>query len=361
MRKSLAVLGMLAVVACAEGSPTTAPSSAPPPSSPITSAAPVTTPPAEEPSPTRGPLGSGKTVTIAFGGDVHFEGASRSALTGGLAAITPLLSAADVTMVNLETAITERGERAPKAYNFRAPASAFGALRRAGVDVVSMANNHGLDFGVTGLRDSLAAAKAAKFPVVGIGLDADRAFAPWRTTVKGQRLAFIGASHVLDSNLASAWTAGPDKPGMASAYQEAELLNAVRQARETSDTVVVYLHWGRERSSCPIDRQYDIAAKLAKAGADVVVGTHAHVLLGAGRLGTTFVSYGLGNFVFYARPGLGAQTGVLTLRVTGRRIDKYDWAPAEIRGGVPHPLHGSSALAARQRWESLRGCTNLKP
>jgi poly-gamma-glutamate synthesis protein (capsule biosynthesis protein) len=264
-------------------------------------------------------------------------------------------------MVNLETAITERGDRAPKEYNFRAPASAFGALRAAGVDVVTMANNHGEDYGVVGVRDSLAAAKAAKFPVVGIGLDAKQAFAPWRKTVKGQRLAFIGATHVLDSNLMSAWTAGPGKPGLASAYQEAELLASVRRARATSDTVVVFLHWGRERAQCPIDRQYDIARKLSAAGADVVVGSHAHVLLGGGMLGKTFVSYGLGNFVFYARPGLGAQTGVMTVNVTGRRVNGYQWKPAVIQGGVPVPLSGAAAAAAQQRWASLRSCTNLKP
>ena len=355
-RTRLAALGMLAVLACSTEPP-------PPPS-----AAPSTTPPTTRsasptpsPTPTVNPLGSGNAVTIAFGGDVHFEGASRSALSGGLRPITPLLSDADVTMVNLETAITDRGDPAPKAYTFRAPATAFSALRRAGVDVVSMANNHGQDFGVTGLRDSLLAAARARFPVVGIGLDADQAFAPWRTTVKGQRLAFIGATHVLDSNLASAWTAGEDKPGLASAYEEGRLLAAVRQARATSDTVVVYLHWGRERSACPIDRQRDIAKKLAAAGADIVVGTHAHVLLGTGMLGRTLISYGLGNFVFYARGGVGAQTGVLKVTVTGRRVDDYRWAPAVISGGVPHPLSGSAATAARQRWAALRGCTDLRP
>lgn len=358
MRRSLAVLGLLALVACGQGDRVAQPSPSGPSATPTATA---TRRPSPTPVATRGPLGSGKSVTIAFGGDVHFEGASRSALSGGLRAITPLLSRADVTMVNLETAITDRGDPAPKAYTFRAPATAFTALRQAGVDVVSMANNHGQDFGVTGLRDSLAAAKSANFPVVGIGLDSTQAFAPWLKTVNGQRLAFIGATHVLDSNLATAWTAGPDKPGLASAYQETEFLAAVRKARATADTVVVYLHWGRERSACPIDRQYDIAEKLRKAGADIVVGTHAHVLLGAGMLGDTFVSYGLGNFVFYARPGLGAQTGVLTVTVTGRRVDDYTWAPAVISNGVPVPLSGSAAEAARKRWVSLRGCTNLKP
>jgi poly-gamma-glutamate synthesis protein (capsule biosynthesis protein) len=359
MRKpGLAVIGVLALVACS-GDPV--PVSQPSPNSTAAAAPASQVPSPKATTPAPDPLGSGNAVTIAFGGDVHFEGASRSALSGGLRPITPLLSKADVAMVNLETAITETGERAPKQYTFKAPASAFGALRSAGVDVVSMANNHGLDFGPTGLRNSLAAAKAAKFPVVGLGMSSAEAFKPWRTEVKGQRLAFIGASHVLDSNLMSAWTAGPGKPGMASAYQEAELLAAVRNARATSDTVVVYLHWGQERNACPIPRQTDIAAKLSKAGADIVVGSHAHVLLGAGMLGRTFVAYGLGNFVFYARPGVGAQTGVLTVNVTGQRVNGYTWAPAVIQGGVPVPLSGSAAAAAQQRWTQLRGCTNLKP
>lgn len=358
-RTAWGLVGMLALAACSSGDPVPVSQGSPSASAPAAvPASPVSlspTPPAAD------PLGSGNAVTIAFGGDVHFEGASASALNGGLRAITPALSKADVTMVNLETAITERGDAAPKQYTFRAPTTAFGALRAAGVDVVSMANNHGQDYGVVGVRDSLAAARAAKFPVVGIGLDAKQAFAPWRVTVKEQRIAFLGATHVLDSNLMSAWTAGVNKPGLASAYQESELLAAVRRARATSDTVVVYLHWGRERSTCPIDRQYDIARKLSRAGADVVVGSHAHVLLGAGMLGRTFVSYGLGNFVFYARPGLGAQTGVLTVNVTGRRVNGYTWAPAVIQGGVPVPLSGAAAAAAQERWASLRTCTNLKP
>jgi len=225
---------------------------------------------------------------------------------------------------------------------------------------VTEANNHGEDYGEVGLRDSIAAARAARFPVVGVGLDADAAYAPWRVTVKGQRLAFFGATHVLDDSLRAAWTAGEHKPGLASAYEEARLLVAVRKARRTSDTVVVYLHWGAERHGCPIPRQYDIARKLSRAGADIVVGSHAHVLLGAGRLGRTFVSYGLGNFVFYARGGLGAQTGVLTVTVTGRHVGTYRWAPAVISGGLPRPLSGSAAEAARAEWAALRRCTDLK-
>jgi poly-gamma-glutamate synthesis protein (capsule biosynthesis protein) len=344
-RAAAAAVAVLALVACTERTHPLPVATTPPPSVTV--------------SPTPSATRAARPVTIAFGGDVHFEGASRAALTGGLKAITPLLSAADVAMVNLETAVTDRGTKQPKDFNFRAPATAFAALRAAGVDVVTEANNHGEDYGEVGLRDSIAAARAARFPVVGVGLDADRAYAPWRVTVRGMRLAFFGATHVLDDSLRAAWTAGEDKPGLASAYEEARLLGAVRAARRTADTVVVYLHWGAERHGCPIPRQYDIARKLVAAGADVVVGSHAHVLLGAGMLGRALVSYGLGNFVFYARGGLGAQTGVLTLTVTGRHVDRYVWAPAVIVRGLPVPLSGTAAADARRRWIALRGCTNL--
>ncbi|HEY6706626.1 MAG TPA: CapA family protein [Actinomycetota bacterium] len=306
---------------------------------------------------------TGEPVTLAFGGDVHFEGAIGSRLAANpataLGPIAGVLRRADLAVVNLETAITERGTPAPKDFTFRAPPSALTALKEAGVDVATMANNHGLDFGQVGLRDSLAAARAAKFPVVGVGGDADEAYRAWRTTVKGQRIAVIGATQVLDSNLAAAWTAGDDKPGMASAYQEAQLLAAVKAARASADTVVVDLHWGRELVNCPIDRQRSLAPKLVAAGADVVVGSHAHILLGGGYLRGAFVHYGLGNFVFYSRGGVTAQSGVLLLTTPGRAITASRWVPATISGGIPIPLTGAAAANAASSWQSLRRCTGL--
>ncbi len=108
---------------------------------------------------TRSPkLGSGKPVTLAFAGDVHFESPIRQELDADpsqvLRSIRPVLGDADLTVVNLETAVTNRGSAQSKAYTFRAPATAFAALEAGGVDAASMANNHGMDFGLTGLRDS---------------------------------------------------------------------------------------------------------------------------------------------------------------------------------------------------------------
>ena len=306
---------------------------------------------------------TGAAVTISFGGDVHFEGMIRPRLTSdpatAMGPVASVLRGSDLAMVNLETAITTRGTAQSKAFTFRAPATAFQALKGAGVDVVTMANNHGMDYGQIGLADSINAAKAAHFPVVGIGRDATEAFRPYIVTVKGQRIAIIGATQVLDDNLAAAWTAGDDKPGLASAYQTDRLLSAVRSARRSADTVIVNLHWGRELSQCPIERQRELAPKLVKAGADVVVGSHAHVLLGGGYLGPAYVDYGLGNFVFYARGGAAAQSGVLTLTVRGRAVTKARWTPAVISGGVPIPTTGTAADRAVASWNGLRGCTRL--
>lgn len=264
-------------------------------------------------------------------------------------------------MVNLETAVTDRGEPAPKAFTFRAPASAFTALEAGGVDVATVANNHGMDFGRTGLQDTLAAARAAGFPVVGAGRNGRQAYAPHRMTVNGQRIAILGATQVLDDHLVDEWTAGPRKPGLASAKNEQRLARAVRDARLTSDTVVVYLHWGLELSSCPTGSQKSLARRLVAAGADVVVGSHAHVLLGAGRMQQALVAYGLGNFVFYAFREVTSQTGVLEVTVTGRRIDGYRWVPARIAGGIPHPLVGATRARASSGWRALRSCTGLRP
>jgi poly-gamma-glutamate synthesis protein (capsule biosynthesis protein) len=273
-----------------------------------------------------------------------------------------VLEGADLAMVNLETAVTTRGTAAVKDYAFRAAPTAFTALKAAGIDVVTMANNHGEDYGPLGLADTLAAAKAARFPVVGIGADEDAAFAPYDVTVKGQRVAVIGATQVLDNDLAAAWTAGPDKPGLASTYDLPRLLQAVRAGRMNADTVVVYLHWGKELTACPTSRQRTIAQQLVDAGADIVVGSHAHVQLGAGRLGNAFVDYGLGNFVFYASGATATtRSGVLVLTVAGHAVTGAQWVPARIQGGVPVRLTGEAATTGLDQWNSLRTCTGLGP
>ncbi len=306
----------------------------------------------------------GEPITIAFAGDSYFEGALRSRLDGAPdTAVGPFadqLRAADLTVINLETAIAVGGTRADKQFAFRAPPSALRALRAAGVDVASMANNHGLDYGPDGLQESLAAKAAqADGMVIGIGADEDDAYEPYRATVKGQRVAVIGATQVLDDSLITAWTATATKAGMASAKRVDRLVAEVKEARADSDTVVVFLHWGVEKETCPTASQEELARTLVDAGADVVVGSHAHRLQGGGRLGDAVVHYGLGNFLFKENSAEGARTGVFEVTVDGREVQDYRWTPGRISGSVPRPLTGADAAAELRYWEGLRSCTNL--
>jgi hypothetical protein len=330
-----------------------------------TSTLPAPTTTLAPPPTTRGPLGSGAAVTFAFGGDVHFEGGLRSRLLANpdtvLAPIAPVLSAADVAVVNLETAITERGSPQSKQYVFRAPAVALQALAAAGVDTASVANNHGMDYGSEGLQDTLAAEQSSGFDLIGVGQNAGEAFAPHRMDVKGQRIAIIGATQVMDGQFIGSWTATDVQAGLASAKTVEPLLGAVAAARADSDTLVVFLHWGIEGQGCPSPDQQTLAQQLVDAGADIVVGSHAHRLQGAGRLGNAVVGYGLGNFVFYNEGGAAGVSGVLQVTATGRQIDAYNWVPAQIGGGVARPLDGTAAESATVAWNELRGCTGLAP
>ena len=315
--------------------------------------------------PTTSPRGH-TPFTIAFGGDVHFEGVIRPQLDANpdqaLAPIAAMLQSADIAMVNLETAITTRGTKAPKEFNFRAPPTAFRALRGAGIDVVTMANNHGVDYGSVGLEDSIAAAASTSFPAVGIGHNEAEAYAPWRTVIRGERVSIIGATDVLDANLELSWTASATRGGLASAKRRDRLVAVIRAERIHADTLIVYLHWGAEMRSCPTNAQTNLARALVDAGADVIVGSHAHVLLGGGHLDNAYVDYGLGNFVFYTHGGITARSGVLTLTIMGRTTTASTWQPATIQRGIARPTPPGAATArALDAWTAARGCTGLAP
>ncbi|MCD0450586.1 CapA family protein [Actinocorallia sp. API 0066] len=304
-------------------------------------------------------------ITLAFGGDVHFEDYLRARLNQPKTAFGPIartLRKADFAMINLETAITEGGTPAPgKQFTFRVAPTVFRALRAAGVDAVSMANNHGMDYMETGLADSLKAIKKSKFPTLGIGKDADEAYAPHRVEIKGNKLAVLGATQVLDDHLIPAWTATDTQGGLASAKEVARMVQAVKAARKGSDLVVVYLHWGQELATCPLPRQEELANQLIKAGADVIVGGHAHVPQAGGYLKGRYVHYGLGNFIFSSANGQTANSGVLVLKTKGRKILKSTWKPARISSGLPTLLQGPAAKTELTRWQSLRSCTTLTP
>jgi hypothetical protein len=304
-----------------------------------------------------GPRG---VVTLGFAGDVHFEYHLRGYLDQPRAtfgSFRPLLRKPDLMMVNLETAITERGTPEPKLFQFRVAPEALDLLDGAGIDVATLANNHAADFGEVGLRDTLAAVRRSPLPVLGVGRDADQAFRPFRTTIRGTDIAVHVASTKRDRT-ANHWSAGDSVPGVAVAlHPRGRLLREVARSAELADVVVVYLHWGFEGDSCPTASQVEFAEALSAAGADVIVGSHAHVLLGSGWLGESYVNYGLGNFLWYNQ---GApDTGLLEVRIRNGEVVGDRWVPGQMTADGPELLPRGERPAAVAQWRALRGCTGL--
>ena len=317
----------------------------------------------EEPQPTR-------VVTLAFAGDVHFQLHLAGLLDhprGALGPIARTLREADLTMVNLESALTDGGSPDPKEleapadrYWFQAPPAALDVLAASGVDVVTMANNHGADYGPEGLADTLRAVRRGPVPVVGVGPDSGTAFTPYRTTIDDTPIAVLAADASPPESRSPVWEAGAHHPGLAAARggRTGALLRAVRHAAARDELVVVYLHWGVEDQACPSSAQRRLARDVADAGADVIVGSHAHLQQGAGWLGQTYVDYGLGNFLWYHNHQ--PDTGVLRLRVEDGHVVSDAWEPAEIElFGRPRPLRGDARTDAIAQWRKLRACTGL--
>jgi poly-gamma-glutamate synthesis protein (capsule biosynthesis protein) len=310
-----------------------------------------TNPPASESSP---------DITLAFAGDVHFTGRTLKLLADPATAFGPIsavLESPDFTAVNLETAVTSEGTPQPKTYHFRAPAAAFTALRDAGIDLVTMANNHVLDYGQAGLADTLAAAKAARFPYVGIGTNAAAAWAPYIVTIKGVKIAIIGVSQVAE--LAPSWVATDARPGEANSIDLSRTLAAVRSARRQASVVIVFMHWGTEGESCPDPNQLTLARQLSAAGASIIVGAHAHMLQGSGWLGHTFVAYGMGNFLWWEN-SYSTATGVLELTLHPHAPLTARFIPAVVSStGQPIPDTGAAARQAAAHYASLATCAQL--
>jgi poly-gamma-glutamate synthesis protein (capsule biosynthesis protein) len=326
--------------------------SGPPPAEWHDPAAPPSPPPS--PSPPR-------EITLAFAGDVHFTGRTRSLLDEPRAAVgpfAPVLREADFAMLNLESAVTDRGTPEPKTYHFRAPATAYEALAAAGIDVISLANNHTLDYGQVGLADTLDSAEAAGMPYVGAGRDAEHANSPHLATVAGVRLAVLAFSQVHE--LAESWVATASRPGVAMAHDRDRAAAAVAGAAGEADLVIVYLHWGQEGNPCPTEEMREFAGAVVEAGADIVVGTHAHVLLAGGWRDDTYIHWGLGNFVWYG-DSHSTDTGVLLLTVRGDRVTDAEFRPGVVSSsGQPVPVDGDARDRLEDRLADAADCAGLE-
>ncbi|MEF3302748.1 CapA family protein [Paenibacillus sp. GYB003] len=239
-------------------------------------------------------------VRLTFVGDVIFADNVATALKANgydypYRQVRSYLENADLTVANLETPITERGTKQIKEYAYRSSPLALPAFKEAGFDLVNLANNHILDYGTTGLLDTFDQLDKAGIRWFGAGRNAAEAFKPVIVEKKGIKIAFLGLSKVVPTQ---EWKAGKDRPGVADTYALKAPLEAIRNAKEQADLVVVVAHWGLEQHDQPEKYQRDYAREYIDAGADLIVGGHPHVLQGFESYNGKWIAYSLGNFIF---------------------------------------------------------------
>ncbi|SET90157.1 CapA family protein [Lacrimispora sphenoides] len=206
------------------------------------------------------------------------------------------ISNTDIFMANQEFPFSDRGSAAPdKQFTFRLPPSKVSLMNEIGVDIVTLANNHSLDYGTDALVDTCTALDGAGIKYVGAGPDMNRAKQLEKIEVNGKAIGFLGASRVYPD---PDWVANSKKPGMVSGYDPTILLEEIKKAKEICDYLVVYVHWGVERDEKPQEYQRALGKQIIDAGADLVMGSHPHVLQGIEYYNGKPICYSLGNFIF---------------------------------------------------------------
>lgn len=240
---------------------------------------------------------------LLFAGDVYLSdhvlnaydkaGGIHGVLDNGIRAE---IEAADIFMVNMEFPFTERGTKAEdKQYTFRLPHDRLHIMNEMGIDIVTMANNHILDFGPEGITDSIAALNEAGIKYVGVGENLEEAKKLEIIEIGGRKIGFLGTSRVY---MAADWAAGTNHPGVFSTYDPTLPIEEIKKADELVDYLVVYVHWGVERETIPKDYQRTMGKLYIDAGADAVIGSHPHVLQPLEYYDGKPIMYSLGNFVF---------------------------------------------------------------
>lgn len=249
-----------------------------------------------------------QSATVVFAGDLvpHAEvidAVNEHGATTLLAPIAPVLRAADLAIVNLETPVAASRPPSREQMRFNVHPSFLDALTDAGVDAVSSANNHVFDQGVGGVDETVRALRDRRVRPIGAALAGEDPLAPAEFPLAGSTLCVLAATRLLnfdmtvpDADHARVALARPEVPA-----EEDALLRAVRSAHERCGAVLVSLHAGSEYEDRVEPRERAFFRRVAEAGADVVIGHHPHVPLraewidAAGRRVPVF--YSLGNLV----------------------------------------------------------------
>lgn len=307
-------------------------------------------------------------VTLAIGGDAMMDRrvGERMAATGDFAEpfrqIAPVLERADISMVNLESTLADLGPPTQGIESFVADPRTRRGLRLAGVDVVSLANNHSGDYGPVSLLRTRDLLRQAGFATFGAGANLRQADRPAVATVRGVSVAFVGFNAIGETPPAGRGTPGasslamPPRTGPLDAARLGDLLEQVAALSARVDVVVVVPHWGTQYTARPEPVQSRVGRALLRAGADIVVGGHPHWVQAIERLGNRLVVHSLGNLVFDMTFSVPTQQGVVAeIVVWDDRVVGVDFVPYVISPTwAPTPVspRGQGAPILQQMWRA---------
>lgn len=267
--------------------------------------------------------------------------------------VRQVLYQGDLNIGNMECPIATGGEEfVGKKFRFRAEPEVAAAVRQAGFNVVTLANNHIMDFGAGALRETIANLDATGMLHVGAGENLGQARRAVVVEVKGKRVAFLGYSLTQPIEFFATDTT----PGTAPAYEPIVLAD-VAAIRPLADYVVVSIHWGTEALSETQPHLRVLGKKIIEAGADIILGHHPHVLRGIERHKGGIIFYSLGNFVFASKSTIADVSAIvrITLHPDGRK--EAEVLPVDVFnprvGFTPQMLKGEAAQAVVQRLNTL--------
>ena len=242
------------------------------------------------------------STTIVAVGDIMLGGTAAEVLIKEgynypFKRVSPLLSNADIVIGNLEgplTPICNDSMELDKEYVFRSPAEKVApALKDAGFNLLSLANNHILDYGVQGMNDTINALSEHSINHVGAGNNSALARTGNLINTPNGKFGFLSYSLTFPESF---W-ATDNSPGTAFGHEK-QITNDIKRLKKQADGVIVSFHWGREKTTELRPYQPKLARAAIDAGASVVLGHHPHILQAIEQYKDGLIMYSLGNFVF---------------------------------------------------------------
>ena len=206
------------------------------------------------------------------------------------------LQKSDILFANLEGPISDRGVRVGSIYSFRFKPEAIDGLVYGGFDILSLANNHMLDYQRIALEDTMNILKENNIDYVGAGFNKEEAFSLKIKEIKNTRIGFLAYTNLGPEN----WKAGEKNSGMAwiSENDIGEIAEDIKKSKKEVDVLIISLHAGEEYEENPTSFQTSFAMNCIENGADLVVGHHSHVVQKIERYNDGWIAYSLGNFIF---------------------------------------------------------------